>query len=95
MSSISSLSSALNYTSADYQNLTPKSSPSDTGSSGLSTAPTQDSISLSPAGQAALNSPEPTKQTHAQLVMAAEAGNPVAKAKLKTEKAEEGLSTCS
>jgi hypothetical protein len=95
MSSISGITSSSPYAAEGYQAPAPKSPAPGTAPSAPSPAPSGDSIDLSPAGQAALKSPEPTKMTHAQLVLSAESGDPVSKAKLKTEKVEAGLSPCS
>lgn len=94
MSSISGITSA-SYAASDYQSAAPK--PSTPGSPGSTPAapPAQDSITLSPEGQAALkqssNDGPKEKPTHAQLVIEAHSGNPTAKAILATEKKQEGL----
>jgi hypothetical protein len=95
MSSISGISSLNLYASGDYQSPAPKTPPAGAQVPTPSTAPTEDSIQLSPVGQAALDSPVKEKPTHAQLVIEAASGDPTAKAKLKAEKAEAGLKTCS
>ena len=94
MSSISGITSS--YAASDYQSTAPKPSAPSTQAL-TSAAPAEDSISLSPAGLAALRDSSTTteKPTHAQLVMEAHSGNPTAKAKLALEKKEEGLSSCS
>jgi hypothetical protein len=96
MASISGITSASLYTSSDYQSTAPKAS-TPTAQGSTPAAPAEDSISLSPAGLAALKDSSTTteKPTHAQLVMEAHSGNPTAKAKLALEKKEEGLSSCS
>lgn len=98
MSSISGLTSAT-YTASDYQSAVQTPSAAGTQGSTPAAPPAQDSISLSPAGLAALkdsSTDSPTgKPTHAQLVMEAHSGNPTAKAKLAAEKKAEGLSPCS
>lgn len=99
MSSISGITSASLYAASAYQNREPK--PPTPGAQGSTPGapPAQDSITLSPAGLAALKNSSQDSQTqqptHAQLVQEAASGNPTAKAILAAEKKAEGLSSCS
>jgi hypothetical protein len=99
MGSISSLTSATLYAASAYQNPAQKPALPGAPASTPGAPPAQDSITLSPAGLAALknstNDSPDQQPTHAQLVQEAASGNPTAKAILAAEKKAEGLSSCS